>query len=540
MATESDSELLRRFTDLGDEQAFCALARRYSGLVYHTALRSTGDAELARDVCQAVFLALARKAKHLDAARGGLAGWLHRAAVFEASNACKRERRRQRALHELETSMRYDPSPGLSLHPALPYLDHALERLPEPDRDVLLAHYFQGWTYGEIAQRRNESEAAVQRRASRAVEKLSVSLRRAGVVVPTALLAAELSAVLQTPAPANGISVMSHPSPSAAQGVWLGKVAALVVAGGLSGAASYALSDAPQPPSMPPAFTRVERLETLLGTRLGAAMQAKVGPRAEWQVVVRRAMEALRPTSSDMANARAAWHLKSLTFEELKSALLWAKELPTSTARTALASIILSLRATENPALAWTEQCENFDGDQAQPEPMLVQSGERIVRLLWQRDPMECLRRLPTLESAPHLEQGAQSIASSLMEDAKSREMVCHQIEKVADPAMRAKSVAMASQAGRPEDMVPWVAELAFQPEEARRVPIALLTSRLRHNEKWDATLTVWLEGLPPEKAASARRAICHQLLECPEVERLELAKSLTDPVLRLAVQKSL
>jgi len=83
MNTEPDSDLLRRYTASRDEAAFRALAARYSGLVYHTALRITADAELARDVCQAVFLALARKASRLHA-DGGIAGWLHRAAVLEA------------------------------------------------------------------------------------------------------------------------------------------------------------------------------------------------------------------------------------------------------------------------------------------------------------------------------------------------------------------------------------------------------------------------------------------------------------------------
>ena len=95
--TSTDTELLRRYSSSGDEIAFRALAERHAGLVYHTALRCTSEPELASDVCQSVFLLLSQKASRIDAA-GGLAGWLHRTAVFHARNASRKEARRRRAL----------------------------------------------------------------------------------------------------------------------------------------------------------------------------------------------------------------------------------------------------------------------------------------------------------------------------------------------------------------------------------------------------------------------------------------------------------
>ena len=53
-----DIELLRRFAKEGSQAAFAELVRRRVNLVYAAALRQTGgDAHLAQDVTQRVFLA---------------------------------------------------------------------------------------------------------------------------------------------------------------------------------------------------------------------------------------------------------------------------------------------------------------------------------------------------------------------------------------------------------------------------------------------------------------------------------------------------
>ena len=56
----NDQALLREYLDGGSERAFQSLAQRHVGLVYSTALRRLGDAGLAEEVTQNVFVALAR------------------------------------------------------------------------------------------------------------------------------------------------------------------------------------------------------------------------------------------------------------------------------------------------------------------------------------------------------------------------------------------------------------------------------------------------------------------------------------------------
>ena len=61
----SDVELLRLML-AGDEQAFTALYRRHKGLVYRFAVLMTGQASIAEEVTQEVFLALLRKGHLYD------------------------------------------------------------------------------------------------------------------------------------------------------------------------------------------------------------------------------------------------------------------------------------------------------------------------------------------------------------------------------------------------------------------------------------------------------------------------------------------
>ena len=60
-----DMELLRQYVAERSQQAFSAIVEQYAGMVYSSALRQTGDAHVAEDVTQTVFVDLSRTATSL-------------------------------------------------------------------------------------------------------------------------------------------------------------------------------------------------------------------------------------------------------------------------------------------------------------------------------------------------------------------------------------------------------------------------------------------------------------------------------------------
>jgi len=73
--TVDDGLLLRRMV-AGDEGAFTLLYRRKHPAIYRFALHMSGNAAIAEDVTQEVFMTLIRDAKRFDPERGTLGGFL--------------------------------------------------------------------------------------------------------------------------------------------------------------------------------------------------------------------------------------------------------------------------------------------------------------------------------------------------------------------------------------------------------------------------------------------------------------------------------
>jgi RNA polymerase sigma-70 factor, ECF subfamily len=75
METIDEGLLLRRMA-AGDEASFTLLYRRKHPAIYRFALHMSGNAAIAEDVTQEVFMTLIRDAKRFDPARGTLGGFL--------------------------------------------------------------------------------------------------------------------------------------------------------------------------------------------------------------------------------------------------------------------------------------------------------------------------------------------------------------------------------------------------------------------------------------------------------------------------------
>src|SRR5580700_3386963 len=107
IAVMDDWQLLNEYATRNSEEAFRALADRYAGMVYHAALRQTGNSHTAEEITQAVFIALAQKAGKIPK-RTVLYGWLFRATRFAVLNCLRDEdcrRRREQAAIDMQNQV---------------------------------------------------------------------------------------------------------------------------------------------------------------------------------------------------------------------------------------------------------------------------------------------------------------------------------------------------------------------------------------------------------------------------------------------------
>ncbi len=193
---DDDFKLLERYVRNGCERSFRLLVDRHLGLVLACALRTIGDRQLAEEVAQRVFALLANKAAGVRSS-AVLGAWLHRATVFEATRARRGELRRRARLEayakHMSTKVPIDSSQNDQWNNALPVLDEVIDHLPQSDRMMLVMRFFEGRNYREIGTLVGKSEEASRKQIKRALEKLSASLQRKGIVASVAVLTAGLT-----------------------------------------------------------------------------------------------------------------------------------------------------------------------------------------------------------------------------------------------------------------------------------------------------------------------------------------------------------
>jgi RNA polymerase sigma-70 factor (ECF subfamily) len=170
-----------------DEHAFAVLYDRYIDLVYSASFRVLGDAGLAEDASQDVFVRLWRRPETFIAERGRFLSWLMsvtRNRAVDELRARGRRRRREggplgepdEAAEPLFSADPVDPQGSAELHEDQMNVRRALMALPGDQRIALELAYFGGLTQQEIAAQLHEPLGTVKTRIRLGMQKLRRSL----------------------------------------------------------------------------------------------------------------------------------------------------------------------------------------------------------------------------------------------------------------------------------------------------------------------------------------------------------------------------
>lgn len=170
----TDEELLGRLSG-GDQKALSELYDRYSRPVYSTGMRLLGDASLAEELVQEVFLRVWRRAGTFDPGRGGFSTWLYGISRNGAFDLHRRQR--VRPVSAGPDALEWEPAtrtPELDPQARVDGWDlaRALSVLPSHYREILVLAYQEGLTQTEISRRTELPLGTVKTRVTAALRRL--------------------------------------------------------------------------------------------------------------------------------------------------------------------------------------------------------------------------------------------------------------------------------------------------------------------------------------------------------------------------------
>jgi RNA polymerase sigma-70 factor (ECF subfamily) len=178
--TASEDQALLARVAAGDSRALETLYDRYSRVVYGTALRMLGAAELAEEVVQETFWRVWRRSSTFQPGRGQVSSWI----LGIAHNLAIDELRRQRArpspvydeedrpvLRDLEDS-RMDVAGAAIVEEQRRLISAALEQIPIEQREAIELAYFGGLSQSEIAVRLQNPLGTIKTRIRLGLQKL--------------------------------------------------------------------------------------------------------------------------------------------------------------------------------------------------------------------------------------------------------------------------------------------------------------------------------------------------------------------------------
>ena len=187
LATASDATLV---VAIGRwrQDALAEAYRRHAGAVFALARRLLGDATLAEEVVQEVFVRLWDAPDRFDADRGTLRSYLlangHGRAVDLIRSESSRRAREERE-HRARAEAGYDIEHEVEDLVVADEVKGALAALPSDERRAIELAYFGGHTYREVATLLAAPEGTVKSRIRSGLRRMQRSLVDSGIMGAT-------------------------------------------------------------------------------------------------------------------------------------------------------------------------------------------------------------------------------------------------------------------------------------------------------------------------------------------------------------------
>ena len=165
----------------GDREALAVLFRRYARPVRNVGQRILRDKAEADDLVQEVFLYIHRKSALFDSSKGPASSWIVQVAYTQA--LLRRRRLKSQGFYLsgiTDKPAECDPGGDSSAHYDQTVEGlfgrngwrRVLESLTEDQRETLRLHFFEGYTFEEIAEKLGQSYGNVRNHHYRGLEKV--------------------------------------------------------------------------------------------------------------------------------------------------------------------------------------------------------------------------------------------------------------------------------------------------------------------------------------------------------------------------------
>jgi RNA polymerase sigma-70 factor (ECF subfamily) len=175
------NEELIRACQAGDREAFYVLYNCFKRKVHSLALYMTGDADMAKDLTQEIFVKVFRDIRTFRF-ESNFSSWLYRLSTNTCFNALRSRRsRREVGMDEMSGTPAEiaadDPSEEQEMRTMRNAVSDAILTLSPALRAVVVLRYIDSLSYSEIAEALSCSEGTVASRLSRAHRLLERKLR---------------------------------------------------------------------------------------------------------------------------------------------------------------------------------------------------------------------------------------------------------------------------------------------------------------------------------------------------------------------------